>query len=69
MRYKHWATLAVFAAALIGGIVYKYNRASSDIAFMGDSLTEGWSFPRVNLGKHGQTTGEMLSLIEDTSTS
>jgi len=27
---------------------------------MGDSLTEMWTLPRINLGKHGQTTAEML---------
>jgi lysophospholipase L1-like esterase len=37
------------------------NRASSRIAFMGDSITQGWTLPRVNLGVHGQTTGEMLA--------
>ncbi len=27
---------------------------------MGDSLTEGWAFPRANFGVHGQTTAQML---------
>jgi lysophospholipase L1-like esterase len=27
---------------------------------MGDSITQGWSLPRVNLGIHGQTTAQML---------
>jgi lysophospholipase L1-like esterase len=27
---------------------------------MGDSLTEMWTLPRVNLGKYGQTTTQML---------
>ena len=36
------------------------NRASSRIAFMGDSITQGWSLPRVNLGIHGQTTAQMV---------
>jgi lysophospholipase L1-like esterase len=39
----------------------KLNQANSRVAFMGDSLTESWSFPRANLGKHGQTTAEMLA--------
>jgi lysophospholipase L1-like esterase len=30
-------------------------------AFMGDSLTEGWTLPRVNLGIYGQTTAQMLA--------
>lgn len=37
------------------------NHASSRLAFMGDSITMGWSFPRVNFGIHGQTTAEMLA--------
>ena len=28
---------------------------------MGDSITEGWSFPRVNYGVHGNTTEQMLA--------
>ena len=35
-------------------------KASSHLAFMGDSLTEMWTLPRVNLGKYGQTTAQML---------
>jgi lysophospholipase L1-like esterase len=41
------------------------NQASSRVAFMGDSLTESWSFPRANLGKHGQTAAEMLVRFPD----
>lgn len=37
------------------------NKASSQVAFMGDSITEGWSFPRVNYGVHGNTTTQMLA--------
>jgi acyl-CoA thioesterase-1 len=29
-------------------------------AFMGDSITEGWTLPTSNLGIHGQTTAQML---------
>lgn len=29
-------------------------------AFMGDSITEGWTLPAVNLGIYGQTTAQML---------
>ncbi len=35
------------------------NHASSRVAFMGDSLTQGWSFPRANFGVYGQTTAQM----------
>lgn len=41
------------------------NQASRRVAFMGDSITESWTFPRVNLGKHGQTTAEMLARFPD----
>ena len=27
---------------------------------MGDSITQGWTFPRVNFGIYGQTTAQML---------
>jgi acyl-CoA thioesterase-1 len=37
------------------------NRASARYAFMGDSLTEGWALPRINLGVHGNTTAQMLA--------
>ncbi len=38
----------------------RLNHASRRVAFMGDSLTNGWSFPRSNLGIRGQTTAQML---------
>ncbi len=37
------------------------NKASSQAAFMGDSITESWTFPRVNYGVHGDTTARMLA--------
>ena len=36
-------------------------KANPHDAFMGDSITEGWTLPTVNLGIHGQTTAEMLA--------
>ncbi len=36
------------------------NHASVKVAFLGDSLTQGWDFPRVNYGIRGQTTAQML---------
>lgn len=36
-------------------------KASADTAFLGDSLTEGWIYPRVNLGVYGNTTAQMLA--------
>jgi lysophospholipase L1-like esterase len=37
------------------------NHASARVAFMGDSITEGWAFPRANFGIYGQTTAQMLA--------
>ena len=34
--------------------------AAPDVAFLGDSITEGWSYPTVNYGVHGNTTAQML---------
>lgn len=50
--------VVLVAAAWV--VVARGNHASEGVAFMGDSLTEGWAFPRTNFGVHGQTTGEML---------
>ncbi len=36
------------------------NHASRQVAFLGDSLTWGWSFPRANFGVRGETTAQML---------
>lgn len=53
------ASLALcFTIVLVTGC--GLNRASDRIAFMGDSITQGWNLPRVNLGIHGQTTEQML---------
>jgi acyl-CoA thioesterase I len=35
-------------------------RAGSDVAFLGDSITQGWHYPRVNFGIYGNTTAQML---------
>ncbi len=40
------------------------NHASPQVAFMGDSITQGWSFPRTNLGIRGQTTAQMLARFD-----
>ncbi len=53
---KHGMLLA--AAVLMtgcGGV-----HANPHDAFMGDSITQGWTLPTVNLGIHGQTTAQML---------
>lgn len=36
-------------------------KAPADVAFLGDSLTQGWYYPRVNLGIYGNTTLQMLA--------
>ena len=36
------------------------DKADSHIAFLGDSITQGWKYPAVNLGIHGNTTAQML---------
>jgi len=51
--------LLLIAAAAFAAITL--NHASSRCAFLGDSLTEGWKFPSVNDGIHGQTSAEILS--------
>jgi lysophospholipase L1-like esterase len=47
---------SVFRAAFFR---VKFNHSGSGYAFIGDSITEGWRFPQVNLGKHGQTTAQI----------
>jgi len=51
----------ILFAVLILGVFGTIRHATANVAFMGDSLTQGWSFPRVNLGLYGQTTGQMLA--------
>lgn len=48
----------LFVATLL--LASLLNHASSHVAFMGDSLTQGWAFPRANFGIFGQTTAQML---------
>jgi lysophospholipase L1-like esterase len=38
--------------------------AGPDVAFLGDSITEGWSYPTVNYGVHGNTTAQMLGRFD-----
>jgi lysophospholipase L1-like esterase len=46
---------------VLGGAALRLNHASRRVAFMGDSITWGWSFPRANFGIRGQTTAQMLA--------
>ena len=57
-------TVLKLAAALIAFMLLLtplLNHASYRVAFMGDSLTQGWTFPRINFGVFGQTTAQMLA--------
>jgi lysophospholipase L1-like esterase len=38
--------------------------AGPDVAFLGDSITESWSYPTVNYGVHGNTTAQMLNRFD-----
>jgi lysophospholipase L1-like esterase len=42
-------------------VLPRLNHASPRVAFLGDSITQGWDFPRVNFGIRGQTTAQMLA--------
>jgi lysophospholipase L1-like esterase len=35
-------------------------KADPKVAFLGDSITQGWNYPRANFGIHGNTTAQML---------
>jgi lysophospholipase L1-like esterase len=49
--------MALFALASVTGC--KYVKANARVAFLGDSLTEGWFYPRANFGVFGQTTAQI----------
>lgn len=65
-RARQSGTLAVLLWLLVGGwvIVPRLNRASGSVAFLGDSITQGWHLPRENFGIHGQTTAQMLERFQ-----
>ena len=42
-------------------IAYHLIKASANTAILGDSLTEEWVYPRVNLGIYGNTTAQMFA--------
>ncbi len=58
MRRASAGLLVILVALAVA--LPRLNHASRRVAFMGDSLTYGWSFPRANLGVRGQTTAQML---------
>jgi lysophospholipase L1-like esterase len=51
------SALLIFTLAFSGCNKVK---ARNDLAFMGDSITQMWTLPKVNLGIYGQTTAQML---------
>lgn len=51
--------LFLFLLLFSGG--YLIIKASANVAFLGDSLTEGWAYPRTNLGTYGNTTAQMVA--------
>ncbi len=58
MRRALAGLLVIFFALAL--VFPELNHASRRVAFMGDSLTWGWAFPRANLGIRGETTAQML---------
>jgi lysophospholipase L1-like esterase len=53
-----WPRLSLAVLLLLTGC--RTGKAGSRIAFLGDSITEGWKYPAVNLGIRGNTTAQML---------
>ena len=56
--------LVVLVCATVAVLLFLGHRlvaADPSIAFVGDSITQGWSYPSANFGIHGETTGQMLS--------
>jgi acyl-CoA thioesterase-1 len=60
MKFRVAAALTVIA---IAWLIFGLHVISADprIAFLGDSITQGWSYPRANFGVHGNTTAQMLA--------
>ena len=56
--------LATAALALLSTTGCRLNHAAAHVAFIGDSLTEGWRYPTANYGVHGNTTAKMLARFE-----
>ncbi len=56
--------LLVLLLAIAAIALPAFNHASPTVAFMGDSLTQGWQLPRENFGIYGQTTAQMLARFQ-----
>ncbi len=66
MRRSSLAVLfLVLLLAVVAWVTFPvFNRASPSVAFIGDSLTQGWALPRDNYGVFGQTTAQMLDRFQ-----
>jgi lysophospholipase L1-like esterase len=58
-RRKYWIAFALLLFGLSLYLGSTLLKASSDVAFLGDSITQGWFYPSVNLGIYGNTTEQM----------
>ena len=64
MRIPVVAVIVLWLSCLVGcgaggGSTLSSVKANADIAFMGDSITYGWSLPTTNFGVSGNTTTQM----------
>lgn len=64
MRIPVVAVIVLWLSCLVGcgaggGSALSSVKANADIAFMGDSITYGWSLPTTNFGVSGNTTTQM----------
>lgn len=55
-----WVGFGTFGTLLIA-VGCRVFKASAEVAFMGDSITEGWAYPRDNFGVYGNTTAQMVA--------
>jgi len=61
--------LPLFLGLLAVGVLcfaalYRLYKAPHDVAFLGDSLTQGWTYPQANFGIFGNTTAQMAVRFE-----
>jgi hypothetical protein len=59
-------TVTALLIATITSLIFSWafvelNHATTEVAFIGDSLTRRWSFPRANFGVDGQTSTQILA--------
>jgi lysophospholipase L1-like esterase len=51
-------------AVLCFPTIRRLYKAPHDVAFLGDSLTQGWAYPQANFGIFGNTTAQMAGRFE-----